>query len=104
MAKRIERVPNTAQMRTLAKDSGAPDVVNVPVKVVSETDGPVTTAQKLKKYYKGIIVFVGSIGVSLAAIVPEVSDDWKKVIGGIILGTTVLGVILKKNEDWVENL
>ena len=98
MAKRIEIVKNGSYVSAFA---GAG---NVPVKVTAQTDGPVTTKQKIKGYYKSVIALVGSLAASLVAIAPMVPDPWNKYSAGGVLVFTILGVFLKKNEDWVDSL
>ena len=102
MAIRIERIPIKENLNFVDD----PTVKKVEVKVVDETSGPVTTTQKIKKYYKALISLIGSLAASLVAAqgVPGLPDKIRGWLVGLVLFLTFFGVILKKNEDWVNGL
>lgn len=106
MAKLIEPVrKKNSEIKTLTGGSKSP-VPTVPVKVLKETDGPVTWVQRAKRYYKAAIAAVGSTAAALVAAegVPGLPDNVRGWFAGGFVALTVVGIILKKNEDWVDSL
>ena len=105
MAKMIRRVKSTPQIQAIASMPGT-NVERVPVEVVKETPGPVTLGQKIKGYYKGLIGLVGSTATGLIAAqgVPGLPDNFRGWFAAGTVALTVIGIILKKNEDWVDSL
>ncbi len=80
-------------------------IVNGTLEVVNEKPGAVTNFDKIKKYYKFLIAFVGFTIAFLTEILPlGFSPDVKNGIAGVIGFLTSLGVFLKSNEQWVDRL
>lgn len=73
-------------------------------KTVAVKDGDVTWVDKVKGYYKALIALVGAVlvGVTqLSGAVPAEAEPWVTVA---ISTLTVIGVILRANEQWVNDL
>lgn len=99
MAIRVEFKPVQQQIRTLAS-TPAP----VTGTVVDEKPGPVTRIDKAKAYYKGLIALIGSLLIGANQVLPIVPADAKGAVSTAIAFLTVVSVILKANENWVEDL
>lgn len=82
-------------------ESPAIQVAKVPVKVIDEKPGPVTWKQKLAKYYKGLIVSVGTLLAAVNEIAPVVPHEYQGKVTTVILALTALGTILKGNQHWL---
>lgn len=77
-------------------------IVNGSLTVVNEKPGEVTTFDKIKKYYKFIIAFIGFLTAFLTEILPlGFSPDVKNGIAGAIGFLTSIGVFMKSNEQWI---
>lgn len=101
MAKRVVPIKRS-DVHQVATLVGPQSVTSVPVEIVESTPGPVTTLQKLKRYYKGLIALVGSlltVATQLAPVIPENDKHW--VTTGILI-LTVAGAFLKENEHWID--
>lgn len=72
--------------------------------VLATKEGEVNLVDKGKAYYKGVIALVGAllVGVTqLSGVVPTEAEPWITVA---ISTLTTLGVILRANEVWVDDL
>lgn len=111
--KSVAATPADAQKQKIALEvSGkalAPEPVTVTPTVVSEKNGKVTVFDEIKKYYKGLIAFVGMLLIIINQVTPWLNDiltdpNDKKLFTVIVSAITALGVILKDNEKWVDKL
>ena len=106
MAKRIKAIDK--QTYKAASLVSTRDVSHVPVEVVKEVPGKVTVLQKVAKYYKGIVAFLGTVAVLLTSpeigplqhLLPPTEQHWLTVGIGAL---TVLLTFLKSNEHWVDD-
>jgi hypothetical protein len=76
-------------------------------KIVAIKDKPLGFGDKIKRYYKQIIVVIGAILVTLNELDPITnlfSMETRHVITVIITVITTIGVVLKENEHWIENI
>jgi hypothetical protein len=78
------------------------------LKVTGYKDGPVTALDKFKGYYKEAIAVVGTVVIILNQLTPvihtianDVVQHWFTVAVAFVTG---LGVLLTKNEQWVDDL
>jgi len=108
MAIRVRPIPH-ADTQTVATLVAAPQVTvaQVPGEVVKITDGPVTLLQKIARYYKGLIVLIGTtLGLltapdigALQHLLPAEYQHWLTI--GIGALTAVL-TILVENQHWFD--
>lgn len=80
---------------------------NPPVVVVATKAGTVTTLDKIKGYYKGLIAAVGSILVIINEVTPLLNflpGQDKQYVNLVIGFITTAAVFLKDNEHWVDAL
>lgn len=83
-------------------------VADVPVEVISQTDGAVTWFQKIKLYYKGIVAFIGTVLVLLTSpeigflghLLPSGQQHYLTIGIGVL---TVLLTFLKENQHWFDD-
>jgi hypothetical protein len=70
--------------------------------------GGVTVFDKLKKYYKGLIMTLGAVLIILNEATPLFDNVFHGTAGNIftsiVAGATTLLAILKSNEHWVDSL
>lgn len=96
----ISTKPVAKSLMSLPGDGGG--VVNV----MEEKIGKVNLVDKFKGYYKGAIAFVGMLLIVLEASTPIFSSfqiDQSKIVA-LIAALTTVGVLLKKNQTWVDSL
>ncbi|TDK85745.1 hypothetical protein EI067_30755 [Mycobacterium paragordonae] len=77
------------------------------VTVIDEKSGNVTALDKAKRYYKGLIVLIGSFLVMANELTPVLNflpDNGKQWVSGAIGVATVVLTFLKANETWIEGL
>ena len=69
------------------------------VMVMETVDGSVTWLDRLKAYYKALIVLVGSVLTTLSVVsLPAPEDAW---VAAVVSVLTVVMTVLKANETWV---
>lgn len=100
---RLEIKPNEVQNDVTITRVGPQE----PVTVVAKADGQVTFLDKVKNYYKALIAFVGFLLILLNELTPVFNylpGQDKQYVTAAIGVLTTLGVLLKGNEHWVDNL
>lgn len=101
MAQRIVAVTHT-QAAKAASLLGQEKVTRVPVQIVASTEGPVTLWQKIKGWYKALIVTIGAVLTIIAQIAPFIPADDKHWVTTIIVVLTAIMTALKENEHWID--
>lgn len=104
MATRVRPI-SEEQLTTVTTLVHKEKLPTAPVEVVKQTPGPVTWLQKIARYYKGIIAFLGTLLALLTApeigplqhLLPDGYQHWLTVGIG---AATVLLTFLKENEHW----
>lgn len=109
MALRIEPVKKSnGELRTFADVASASEPGKaVKVKVTKETEGPVTTLQKVKGYYKAVVAFVGALLLFLQQATPAFSAlpaDYQHPFTVVVAVVTAVSVLLVNNQTWVDSL
>ena len=101
---RLALLPNKSGVHQTFVDS--PDTP-VRLNVVDAATGPVSTLDKVKGYYKGLITLVGSLLIIANEATPLLNflpaNDKQYVTYGIAILTTA-AAFLKGNEHWVDDL